>query len=505
MRGITKTYSGLYAPVVANHRVDLAVAAGEFHVIVGENGAGKSTLMKILYGLEQPDAGTIRLFGESVVIASPAAAIAAGVGMIHQHFMLVPSFTVAENIVLGKEPTRATLLDRKRIRNRLERLNADLKLTLDLDARIEDIALGAQQRVEILKALYRGARVLILDEPTAVLTPQEVDILFAALARLRAAGTTIIMITHKLPEVMAVADRVTVMRDGMVVDCLPRAELDERRLADLMTGRPWSPDRLARAASSTREPILEVSELSCTDDRGLPAVRGASFVAYGGEILAIAGVAHNGQDELAEAIMGQRPLIAGRIALRGKDVTGANVRTVRAAGAGHVPDDRYREGSAPLAGVAKNMIMTAHRSAPLSRAGSLRRSAIRDWVDRLIAAYGVKAPHRDAPIGSLSGGNMQKAIVAREIAVTGCCLVAEQPSRGVDIGAAESIYAQLMQLRARGVAILLISMDLTETLRLADRVLVIYGGQIVGERRPEATSPRELGRLMTGAVSNGAA
>ncbi len=499
MRNITKTFPGLYRPVVANAEVNLSIDAGEFHVIVGENGAGKSTLMNILYGLQAPDAGDISLFGRPVTLHGPKDAIAAGIGMIHQHFMLVPSFTVAENIVLGHEPVRGGLMDRHRIHHDIAELAGRLKLPIDPDRRIEDLSVGMQQRVEILKALYRGARILILDEPTAVLTPQEAEQLFAALADLRRDGSTIIMITHKLPEVMAVADRVTVMRDGRVVAVLPRGELDERKLADLMTGRAWEPARLPRgAAPAQSRDVLVVEAISCRDDRGAEAVRDVSFALRAGEILAIAGVAHNGQEELAEAIMGQRSKTAGRVTIAGSDATTLPVSGIRALGAGQIPDDRNREGAAPTQSVWRNMIMGAHRRAPIARGLSIDRRAARLWAGDLARRYGVKAAHLDAPISSLSGGNVQKAIVAREIAMTQCFLVAEQPSRGIDIGAAESIYERLIQLRDGGAGVLLISMDLTETLRLADRILVMYGGRIVGERLPGHTDQHDLGRLMAG-------
>lgn len=499
MRDITKTFPGLYQPVVANAEVNLSVDEGEFHVIVGENGAGKSTLMNILYGLHRPDSGHISLFGVAAELTSPRQAIARGVGMIHQHFMLVPSFTVADNIVLGHEPIRGGLMDRARIWRDIEALATRLNLPIDPRSRIEDLSVGLQQRVEILKALYRGARILILDEPTAVLTPQETDQLFAALAELRREGTTVIMITHKLPEVMAVADRVTVMRDGRVVAARSRGEFDERGLADLMTGRQWEPTRLPRGepAASTRD-VLVVQDLSCRDDRGVEAVRNVSFSLRAGEILAIAGVAHNGQEELAETLMGQRPRSGGRVIVAGTDATGLSVRDIRALGSGHVPDDRNREGCAPAESVLRNMIMGAHRRPPLARGLAIDQRAARQWALGLVADYRIKVSHLDAPIRSLSGGNVQKAIVAREIAMTRHCLIAEQPSRGVDIGAAEAIYERLMRLRDSGAGVLLISMDLTETLRLADRILVMYGGRIVGERLPGQTDQRDLGRLMAG-------
>ncbi|NMB87968.1 MAG: ABC transporter ATP-binding protein [Chloroflexi bacterium] len=499
MRQITKTFPGLYRSVVANKDVDLRVEQGEFHVIVGENGAGKTTLMNLLYGLLHPDQGEILLFGQRANITSPKAAIDLGVGMIHQHFMLVPSFTVGENIVLGSEPTRATLVDYASVRRRIRQLSEELKLEVDPDARIDTTTVGVQQRVEILKALYRGARILILDEPTAVLTPQESETLFVALKRLCANGSTVIMITHKMAEVMAAADRVTVMRDGSVVGCFERHELDENVLAEKMTGRAWNQVRLPRQAAPPDPPtVLQVEHLACMDDRGLPAVHDVSFELHAGEILAIAGVAHNGQEELAEAIMGQRTVTAGQVHFAGQEVTHQPVSKIRSLGLGHIPDDRYGEGCARQASVARNMIMAAHNHPPLGNAVWIKVRQAGQWVRQQIRDYEVKVDHPDMPILSLSGGNVQKAIVAREIAMATHCLIAEQPSRGIDIGAAESIYTRLRDLRDQGVAVLLISMDLTEVLRLSDRILVIFNGRIVGERSPEHITQGDLGLLMAG-------
>lgn len=503
MRHITKTFPGLYRTIVANRQVDLAVQKGEFHVIVGENGAGKSTLMNVLYGLLPPDEGQIFLYGEPVSITSPKVAIDLGIGMIHQHFMLVPSFTVGENVVLGHEPTKASLLDQKAVRNQVRAISEDLKLDVDPDALILDCSVGVQQRVEIIKALYRGAKILILDEPTAVLTPQETDVLFAALKKLCVSGSTVIMITHKLPEVMAAADRVTVMRDGEVVGCFERDELSEHVLAETMTGRNLSLDRLPRAAShKDRQVVLESVNLQCSDDRGLPAARGVSFQLYEGEILAIAGVAHNGQEELAEAIAGQRRVTAGKVLFQGREITNLPVRDIRRLGIGHIADDRYGEGCARQASVTKNMIMAAHNRPPLGNWFSINMKAVRSWTREQIERYDIRLDHPDIPILSLSGGNVQKAIVAREISMTTHCLIAEQPSRGIDIGATEAIYERIRDLRDAGIGILLISMDLPEVMRLADRILVMFNGRIAGERRPEETSQSDLGLLMAGVVAS---
>jgi simple sugar transport system ATP-binding protein len=455
--------------------------------------------MNVLYGLQPPDEGQILLHGKPVSITSPKVAIDLGIGMIHQHFMLVPSFTVGENIVLGREPTRAALLDQKAIRAHVKSISEELKLDVDPDALISDTSVGIQQRVEIIKALYRGAKILILDEPTAVLTPQETDVLFAALKKLCMSGSTVIMITHKLPEVMVTADRVTVMRDGKVVGRFERHELSERKLAEAMTGRDLSGARLPRASlDNERHLVLDVADLHCSDDRGLPAARGVSFQLYGGEILAIAGVAHNGQEELAEAIAGQRQVTAGKVVFQGVEITNLPVRKIRSFGIGHIADDRYGEGCARQASVTKNMIMAAHNCPPLGNWFSINMKAVRSWTDEQIKKYDIRLDHPDVPIMSLSGGNVQKAIVAREISMTTRCLIAEQPSRGIDIGATEFIYNRIREMRDAGVGVLLISMDLAEVMRLADRILVIFNGRIAGERRPEDTSQRDLGLLMAG-------
>jgi len=503
MHRITKTFPGLYHTIVANHKVDLIVQQGEFHVIVGENGAGKSTLMNVLYGLLQPDEGQILLYGQPVNISSPKVAIEMGIGMIHQHFMLVPSFTIGENVVLGHEPTHASLLDQKAI-NRLVRAIAEtIKLDVDPNAVVADTSVGIQQRVEIIKTLYRGAKILILDEPTAVLTPQETGELFSALKKLCSTGTTIIMITHKLPEVMATADRVTVMRDGEVVGRFDRHELSEQILAERMTGRDISMDRLSRVPSiEGRAVVLDVSDLCCNDDRKLPAARNISFKLYEGEILAIAGVAHNGQEELVEAISGQRPITSGRVMMKGKEITNRPVSKIRSLGMGHIADDRYGEGCAKQSSVTKNMIMAAHNKSPLGNWLAINKRVVNGWVRDEIEAYDIKVDHPDIPIMSLSGGNVQKVIVAREMSMTTQCLIAEQPSRGIDIGATEFIYGRIRDLRDSGIGVLLVSMDLAEVMRMADRILVIFNGKIVGERLPEKTNQRDLGLLMAGAIGS---
>ncbi len=502
MRNITKIYQGVFRSVVANQNVNLRVNEGELHVIVGENGAGKSTLMETLYGLIQPDNGEIWLYGDKVKISNPRKAIDLGIGMIHQHFMLVPSFTIGENIILGNEPAVGTLLNKREIHQQVLKLSEELGFEIDPDVPIWKTSVGIQQRVEILKALYRGAKILILDEPTAVLTPQEVDVLFKALTKLRDNGSTLIMITHKLPEVMAVADRVTVMRDGSVVACKERSEVNEISLAEMMIGRTLKRGRLDRASETDRpKTVLKVSNLNCYDDRKVHIIRGVSFDVKEGEILAIAGVAHNGQDELVDAIMGERAISAGEIRFEDQIITGNNVQQTRSLGIGHIQGDRYGEGCAREASVAKNLIMGLHNKPPLGNRLWIRQKETHVWVDELVKINDIRLDHPEIPIMSLSGGNVQKAIVAREMTIAKKCLIAEQPSRGVDIGAAEAIYEKIMRLRDSGVAILLVSMDLTEVMMLADRILVIYNGQIVGECDPVTTTQKDIGMLMAGIVN----
>lgn len=497
MKDITKTFPGLFKSVVANDQVNLTVERGEIHVIVGENGAGKSTLMNVLYGMVEPDQGIIRIQGEDAVVKSPQDAIKLGIGMIHQHFMLVPSFTIAENVILGEEPSRAALVDQKSARKAVLDLAQQLGFEVDPDQEIWDASVGVQQRVEILKALYRGAQILILDEPTAVLTPQEVEVLFGALTKLAEQGTTIVLITHKLPEVMEIATSVTVLRDGKSLGRLTWSELSKSLLAEMMTGRSMSWDRFPHPEIEG-ENVLEVKDLKGRDDRGLEAVKGVSFSVKSGEILAVAGVAHNGQEELAEMITGQRPIEAGQVMLDGENVTGRSVRDIRDLGMGHIPDDRYREGCAEEASLYRNILMGSHHRPPFSSKGVFQLEQTDELVDHLIEEFSVKAAHSSMPIASLSGGNVQKAIVAREMRMARKCLIAEQPARGIDIGSSEFVYQKIINFREQGGAVLLISTDLTEVKRLSDRILVIYKGQIVGERVPEQTNQKDLGLLMAG-------
>ena len=505
MRSISKTFPGIQRSVRANESVNLTVREAEVHAIVGENGAGKSTLMNILYGLLQPDEGEIEIRGQPAAIAHPNEAIELGIGMIYQHFMLVPSFTVGENIVLGAEPMRRGLLARGEIRRRVRRLSEQNGLQVDPDVVVSDTTVGVQQRVEILKVLYRGSRILILDEPTAVLTPQEVADLFEALRRVAAEGRSVILITHKLDEVMALADRVTVMRNGAVVGVLDRSELDEKRIAEMIVGREVEIESIRSRrenASDMLRPVLEVKDLRCHDERGLATLRGVSFELLPGEILGIAGVAQNGQEMLAEVLTGQRPASSGSVELDSKEITNRTVREIRDLGVGHIPDDRYQEGCASAATLTRNLIMGAHHRLPIGGRRLLARPQMDEWADTLIDDYDIATEHRDLPMASLSGGNVQKAIVAREMTLARRCLIAEEPTRGVDLGARELIYRKMAELRDRSVGILLVSSDLKEVLRLSDRILVMFGGLIVGERRPEDTTPADLGLLMTGVGTN---
>jgi general nucleoside transport system ATP-binding protein len=496
LRGITKKFGS----VVANDRVDFDVYAGEVHALLGENGAGKSTLVSVLYGLYTPTEGEIVVDGESVQIDSPATAIQLGIGMVHQHFMLVPVMTVAENLVLGQEPTQAGgLIDFKAARARVKQLSDQYGLAVEPDARIEDVTVGTQQRVEILRALYRGARILILDEPTAVLTAQETQELMRVLERLKEAGTGIVFISHKLGEVLQVADRITVLRHGKKVGTVPRAEATEQSLARLVVGRDvlLSVDK---GEAHPGEPLLVVEDLHVRDDRDLEAVRGASLAVKGGEIVALAGVDGNGQQELVDAITGLRVPSEGRIVVDGAEITGKGVRAATDAGVAHIAEDRHRRGLVLPFTLAENLALREYRRPEFSAHGWLRVGHIRERAAELLKEYDVRGGDADAYAASLSGGNQQKVVVAREIASDPKLLVAHQPTRGLDVGAIEFVHKRLIEERDEGRAVLLVSLEYEEVRSLADRILVIYEGQIVGEFAPDA-SEEELGIAMTGGQS----
>ncbi|WP_437481924.1 ABC transporter ATP-binding protein [Sorangium sp. So ce1014] len=501
-RGITKRFSG----VLANDRVDLDLGEGEIHALLGENGAGKSTLMNILYGLVRPDEGELRRSGRPVSLRSPSDAIALGIGMVHQHFMLIPVFTVAENIVLGAEPVRRGLLDRGSASAEVRGLSARYGLDVDPDARVEDLPVGVQQRVEILKALYRKAEILILDEPTAVLTPQEVDELFRVLRGLTSRGVSVLFITHKLREVLAVADRVTVMRAGKVVGAAIPAETDERGLAAMMVGREVVL-QVSKAPARPKAVVLEVERLGVAGRRGSggDAVRDVSFSVRAGEILGIAGVQGNGQTELVEAVTGLSPARDGRVLLRGRDVTGALPRALIERGVSHVPEDRQRHGLVLSYSVADNLVLCTYHRAPFAVRGVLRDDAREENARRLIKAYDIRAPGPGTPVSALSGGNQQKVILAREMSRPVELLVASQPTRGVDVGSIEHIHREIVAARDAGAAVLLVSAELDEILALSDRIAVMYRGRLVAMRDAGAVSRTELGMLMAGVLPGEAA
>jgi general nucleoside transport system ATP-binding protein len=494
LRGITRRFGA----VLANDGVSLDLAPGEIHALVGENGAGKSTLMRVLYGLLQPDAGTIEVDGHPVRIHRPADAMRLGLGMVHQHFMLVDTLTVSENIVLGREPLSVLGgLRRAAADAQVAALAERYRMPVDARARVSQLAVGVQQRVEILKALHHGARVLILDEPTAVLTPHEVDELFQVLRALNAQGTTIVLITHKLAEVKALAQRVTVMRDGRVVGSGEAGSLTTEAIAELMVGRPLTGLR-PRGESKPGAPLLEVRGLDADDERHLPAVRGVSLTVQGGEILGIAGVEGNGQRELVECIAGLRAPLRGEIVVAGIPVHGRSPRERAAAGLAHIPADRLHRGLVPEMTVAENLVLGRHREPALGTGPLLSRRALESRAKTLLAEYDVRPPLPELPAGRLSGGNQQKLIAARELSRGAPVLLVAHPTRGVDLGAAEAIHRRLLAERDAGRAVLLISSDLTELLALSDRVYVMYEGRLTHETLPDATDERTLGLYMTG-------
>jgi ABC-type uncharacterized transport system ATPase subunit len=500
LRGITKRFPG----VVANDSVDFDLRRGEIHALLGENGAGKSTLMNVVYGLYTPDEGEVRVKGEPVTIDSPSTAIEHGIGMVHQHFMLIPVMTVAENIVLATEPTRAgVLLDDAAADKRVLELSRTFNFAIDPDARIENISVGQQQRVEILKALFRGADILILDEPTAVLTPQEANDLFEILRSLVREGMSVIFISHKLNEVLAIADRITVLRRGKRIDTIPREGATEEGLARMMVGR----EVLLRVEKRTAQPgetLLAVEDLHVNDERGLPAVRGVTLDVRAGEIVGIAGVDGNGQTELVEALTGLRKPASGRVLIGKEDVTNSRTRHHLDAGLGHIPEDRLRRGLVLEFSLAENLALHDYRKEPNSRLGWLRPGRILAWARRLLQEFDVRGGGPEARASSLSGGNQQKVVVAREVERDPRVLIAAQPTRGLDVGAIEFVHRRLVQERDDGRAILLVSLELEEVLSLSDRILVMYEGRIVGEYDATA-SAEDLGIAMTGGRAEAAA
>jgi simple sugar transport system ATP-binding protein len=498
LREITKVFPG----VRANDRVSLCLERGEIVALLGENGAGKSTLMNVAYGLLTPDGGEILIDGAPVRVRSPRDAIAHGVGMVHQHFMLVEPLSVTENIILGHEPARFGILDRATARTRVVELSARYGLKVDPDAIVGGLSVGMQQRVEILKALYQGARILILDEPTAVLSPQEVRELFAVIRSLVTAGLSVVLITHKLDEVMGAADRVIVMRDGRVVGETTPSATDQIGLARMMVGRDVVLD-LTKEPSKPGGDVLKVTDLVVRAQNGLDAVKGVSFTVRAGEIVGIAGVDGNGQTELVEAIVGLRRPTEGSIDLKGRDITNASTRETIHAGISHVPEDRHRRGLVLEFDLAENLILGDHRDAPYAKRGITNARAISETARTRIKDYDVRTPSEHVLAGALSGGNQQKLVLARELGREPGMLVAAQPTRGLDVGAIEFVHRRLLAERGSGTAILLVSMELEEVMSLSDRILVMYGGRVVAEFAAGEADDERIGFFMTGGTAAG--
>ena len=502
MRNITKQFPR----VLANDDVTFLVKPGEIHALVGENGAGKSTLMNMLYGLLRPSSGTIAINGKSVEFDGPGDAIAQGIGMVHQHFMLIPPLTVAENVILGQEPSKRGVVDITQANKMVRELSDQYGLKIDPSVKVESLTVGIEQRVEIIKVLYRKAEILILDEPTAVLTPQEVDELFEILRSLQKQGKTIIVITHKLQEVMAISDNVTVMRRGKYVGSVATKDSSKEELANMMVGRKVLL-RVEREKAKPGQEVLAVQNIHASYNKKFPILHGVSFAVRSGEILGLAGVEGNGQSELIEVITGLRKAEKGRISLDGNDITNLSPRTIKERGLGHIPEDRHRRGLVLDYTVAQNMILGLHHRLPfIKRLGRktfpgidvMNTEEINKTAEQLIQEFDVRPPDRENLVGNLSGGNQQKIVVAREFNHNPKFLLAAQPTRGVDVGSIEFIHRRLVQARDAGKAVLLISADLEEILSLSDRIAVIYEGKIVGILDPEDATEERLGLMMTG-------
>ncbi len=493
MEGITKRFPG----VIANEEVDFDVRPGEVHTLLGENGAGKSTLMNILYGLYHADEGEIRLRGEPTIINSPSDAIGNGIGMIHQHFMLVPTLTVAENVALGLPSGRRLLQDLGPVHDRIEELSETYGLQVDPAAYIWQLAVGERQRVEIMKAIYRDVSVLILDEPTSVLTPSEVDDLFVTLRQMTDSGRGLVFISHKLHEVMSLSDRITVLRGGRVTGRTRPSETSREQLAHMMVGREvrLAPDR---GVSETGESRISIRGLEVLGDRGTPAVTGFELEVRSGEVVGIAGVSGNGQRELAESLAGLRPAVSGQVVMNGADTTDKTPKEIRRLGVSYIPEERMRDGTIGEFSVSENLILTDHDLPPTSRKGFLNFNEIEASCSDLVERFNVKTPSIDTTTSNLSGGNIQKLIIARELSNDPAVLIAAQPTRGVDIGAAEYIHSVLMDRRSDGTAILLISEDLDEVLGLSDRIAVMFEGRIMGILDHDEATVHRLGLLMAG-------
>jgi simple sugar transport system ATP-binding protein len=493
IKGLTKRFGAF----TANDKIDLVIEPGEIHCLLGENGAGKSTLMNMLYGLLDPTEGEIVVDGEPVVFKSPGDAMAAGIGMVHQHFMLIPVFTVAENVMLGREQTRGgAFLNRRAAAKRVHELSDRYKLKVDPDALIENLPVGVQQRVEILKALANDAKVLILDEPTAVLTPQEIDELMEIMRALKERGTSIIFITHKLREVKAIGDRITVIRRGKVVGTAPPST-PETELAEMMVGREVKLT-VDKPPAEPGEPVLEARNLSVIDARGVPVVKDVSFAARAGEVLGIAGVQGNGQTELIKAMMGLIKPSAGEVWLAGENISKHGPRESLADGIGYIPEDRSHDGFIGSFSVRENLFLDMYRNDEFSSGLALKRDGIEKNADHRIQEFDIRTESREAPVSSLSGGNQQKVVVAREFSRDLKVLIASQPTRGVDVGSIEFIHKRIIEERDRGTAVVIVSTELDEIFALADRIAVMYDGRIVGTVGPDIAR-EDIGLMMAGA------
>lgn len=482
----------------ANNGISLTLHKGEILALLGENGAGKSTLMRILSGLLEPTSGAIYIRGQKVDIKNATTAKNLGIGMVHQHFMLAHSFTVLENIILGQEVTKGPVLDFKKARQKVSDLAKRYGLPIDPDAKIENITVAQQQRVEILKVLYRGADILIFDEPTAVLTPQEIDEFMKILKGLAAEGKSIILITHKLQEIKAVADQVTVIRNGKSVGTFDVAKVDDEKLAELMVGH-YVEMNLTKPKPHLGASLLNLQHLKVKENRGNLAVKDLSFEVHAGEILGVAGIDGNGQDELVEALTGLRHVESGKVIIKGQDMTNQKVRRITETGVSSIPADRQKYGLILQLSLAENLALQTYYREPFSHHGIINFKHIHDYARNLIKKFDIKTTSENLPAGELSGGNQQKVIIARELDRGSDLIIAFQPTRGLDVGAIEYVHKQLLDQRAQGKAILLISYELDEIMQLSDRILVLHDGQKSGEVKPETTSRTELGLLMTGA------
>ncbi|HGQ0793245.1 ABC transporter ATP-binding protein [Streptococcus pneumoniae] len=493
MRDITKVFGGF----VANDKINLHLRKGEIHALLGENGAGKSTLMNMLAGLLEPTSGEIAVNGQVVNLDSPSKAASLGIGMVHQHFMLVEAFTVAENIILGSELTKNGVLDIAGASKEIKALSERYGLAVDPSAKVADISVGAQQRVEILKTLYRGADILIFDEPTAVLTPSEIDELMAIMKNLVKEGKSIILITHKLDEIRAVSDRVTVIRRGKSIETVEIAGATNADLAEMMVGRSVS-FKTEKQASKPKEVVLSIKDLVVNENRGVPAVKNLSLDVRAGEIVGIAGIDGNGQSELIQAITGLRKVESGSIELKGDSIVGLHPRQITELSVGHVPEDRHRDGLILEMMISENIALQTYYKEPHSKNGILNYSNITSYAKKLMAEFDVRAASELVPAAALSGGNQQKAIIAREIDRDPDLLIVSQPTRGLDVGAIEYIHKRLIEERDNGKAVLVVSFELDEILNVSDRIAVIHDGKIQGIVSPETTNKQGLGVLMAG-------